>query len=72
MQFNFKSKLFAEMTGGNARNLMKLFVQLVLFISLFIPYSTKAVLYVDIKKAILVILILLYLNVHARQKWKVS
>ncbi|MFT4314267.1 MAG: protein TolB [Wolbachia pipientis] len=30
---------------------MKLFVQLVLFISLFIPYSTKAVLYVDIKKS---------------------
>lgn len=30
---------------------MKLFVHLVLFISLFIPYFTKAALYVDIKKS---------------------
>ncbi len=51
---------------------MKLFVQLVLFISLFIPYFTKAALYVDIKKAVLVTSVLLYLNVHVKQRWKAN
>lgn len=47
-------------------------IQLMLLLPLFIPYLTEAALYVDVRKAVLVILVLLCPNVHAKQNWKVN
>ena len=46
---------------------MKLFVQLALLVSLFIPCFTRAALYVDIKKTVLATSVSLYLNVRVGQ-----